>query len=286
MAGKKTGKRLLTWVLVLVMALSLLPLNALAKDVWSTEYGSIRIYLDEATTSDLQALNGELLPEVRIVSSKYYLAVEKGRRSCAYVPLSGYWGTSNIDRKVTAKDITSIDLARDNLNGGGSKISILMREDKTYDVKVSEGTGSLGNHYLCIEISKRTPKPPKAPDAPNYDNLKTLIGDITVNCTNTEATHSNKRKTYALIEDSYTSDGVKGDAENGYTYTVTINSQKYAERFNSDTGAAHTPKDATATVTLEYKNNAWLVKSGTPIVFNVECNAQPELPTPATVTLT
>ena len=31
MAGKKTGKRLLTWVLVLVMALSLLPLNALAK---------------------------------------------------------------------------------------------------------------------------------------------------------------------------------------------------------------------------------------------------------------
>lgn len=32
MAGKKTGKRLLTWVLVLVMALSLLPLNVLATD--------------------------------------------------------------------------------------------------------------------------------------------------------------------------------------------------------------------------------------------------------------
>ena len=31
MAGKKTGKRLLTWVLVLVMALSLLPVSALAK---------------------------------------------------------------------------------------------------------------------------------------------------------------------------------------------------------------------------------------------------------------
>lgn len=37
MAGKKTGKRLLTWVLVLVMALSLLPLNALAEDI-PTEY--------------------------------------------------------------------------------------------------------------------------------------------------------------------------------------------------------------------------------------------------------
>ena len=33
MAGKKTGKRLLTWVLVLVMALSLLPLNAWRRTV-------------------------------------------------------------------------------------------------------------------------------------------------------------------------------------------------------------------------------------------------------------
>lgn len=40
MAGKKTGKRLLTWVLVLVMALSLLPLNALATDGPETGGGS------------------------------------------------------------------------------------------------------------------------------------------------------------------------------------------------------------------------------------------------------
>ena len=68
MAGKKTGKRLLTWVLVLVMALSLLPVNALAKDVRSTEYGWIRIYLDEATKKDLKALDG-LSQQVRIVST-------------------------------------------------------------------------------------------------------------------------------------------------------------------------------------------------------------------------
>ena len=40
MAGKKTGKRLLTWVLVLVMALSLLPLNALAANGPETDGGS------------------------------------------------------------------------------------------------------------------------------------------------------------------------------------------------------------------------------------------------------
>lgn len=288
MAGKKTGKRLLTWVLVLVMALSLLPLNALAKDVWSAKYGSIRIYLDNATTSDLNALKG-LSKQVRIVSPKYPSA-EGGMRPCAQ--LSDYWGTPNIRCKVTANDITSIDLAGDKAIGSSNKIPIPIQGNETYEVTVSEGyheriTSLDSYYYLRIDISKRTPEPPKAPDAPNYDNLKTLIGDITVNCTNDKATHTPKSKGYALIEDSYTSDGVKGDAENGYTYTVTINSQKYAKQFNSDTGAAHTLKDATATVTLEYKDNAWHVNSGTPISFNVECNAQPEPdPTPATVTLT
>ena len=279
MAGKKTGKRLLTWVLVLVMALSLLPLNALAEDAWSTEYGWIRIYLDDATKNDLEALNG-MSKQVRIVSPKYP-STKDGMRACA--PRSNYWWTENNVRKVTANDITSIDLAGDKAIGSSNKISIPIQGNETYKVTVSEGyhegiTSLDSYYYLRIDISKRTPEPPKAPDAPNYDNLKTLIGDITVNCTNTEATHSDKSKTYALIEDSYTTSEVAGDAENGYTCTVTINSQKYVEQFDSDTGATHTPKDATATVTLEYKNSAWLVKSGTPISFNVVCDAAPADP--------
>lgn len=44
MAGKKTGKRMLTWVLVLVMALSLLPLNALAANRPETDGGSGMIF--------------------------------------------------------------------------------------------------------------------------------------------------------------------------------------------------------------------------------------------------
>lgn len=42
MAGKKTGKRLLTWVLVLVMALSLLPVSALAAD-GTIVYGGVTL---------------------------------------------------------------------------------------------------------------------------------------------------------------------------------------------------------------------------------------------------
>ena len=46
MAGKKTGKRLLTWVLVLVMALSLLPVSALAAD-GTIFYGGVTLYTEK-----------------------------------------------------------------------------------------------------------------------------------------------------------------------------------------------------------------------------------------------
>lgn len=114
------------------------------------------------------------------------------------------------------------------------------------------------------------PKPDK-PTAPGEDSLSGLIGNITVNCTNGKAAHELKTKGYALISGSYTTSDVEGDAENGYTYTVTINSQKYVEAFDGETGAAHDPKDATATVTLKHTDNGWAVESGAPVVFNVAC---------------
>lgn len=59
MAGKKTGKRLLTWVLVLVMALSLLPLNALAAD-GTIVYGGVTLYTEKRPQSyNFLRSNGE-----------------------------------------------------------------------------------------------------------------------------------------------------------------------------------------------------------------------------------
>ena len=116
-----------------------------------------------------------------------------------------------------------------------------------------------------------TPPMPDKPTAPGEDSLSGLIGNITVNCTNGKAAHEPKTKGYALIPGSYTPGEVEGDAENGYTYTVTINSQKYVEQFDTDTGAAHTPKDAAATVTLKHTDNGWAVERVVPVVFNVAC---------------
>ena len=47
MSEKKVGKRLLTWVLVLVMTLSLLPLNVLAENVPETDSSSGMIFTKE-----------------------------------------------------------------------------------------------------------------------------------------------------------------------------------------------------------------------------------------------
>ena len=131
--------------------------------------------------------------------------------------------------------------------------------------------GNTWTRTLYAVWEEATPPTPDKPTAPGEGDLSGLIGNITVNCTNGKAAHELKTKGYTLISGSYTTSEVAGDAENGYTYTVTINSQKYVEQFDTDTGAAHDPKGINATVTLKHTDNGWAVESGAPVVFNVAC---------------
>ena len=131
--------------------------------------------------------------------------------------------------------------------------------------------GNTWTRTLYAVWEEATPPKPDKPTAPGEGDLSGLIGNITVNCTNEAATHDPKSKSYALISGSYTTSEVAGDAENGYTCTVTINSQKYVYAFDGETNAAHDPKDATATVTLKHTDNGWTVESGAPVVFDVAC---------------
>lgn len=131
--------------------------------------------------------------------------------------------------------------------------------------------GNTWTRTLYAVWEEATPPKPDKPTAPGEGDLSGLIDNITVNCTNEAATHVPNSKSYVLIAGSYSTSEVEGDAENGYTCTVTINSQKYVEQFDTDTGAAHTPKDAAATVTLKHTDNGWTVESGAPVVFDVAC---------------
>ena len=140
-----------------------------------------------------------------------------------------------------------------------------------------------GTIPIVFEVACNAQPKPDKPGAP--ENLSNLIGPITVKCTNDKATHEPKSKGYALIENSYTTTGVEVDTESGYTYTVTISPEKYVEQFGTDTKVTHTTEDGNATVVLEYKDNAWAVKSGTPVSFNAKCETvtpptgKPEAPT-------
>ena len=141
-------------------------------------------------------------------------------------------------------------------------------------VAPSSNDGSVLNP-IVFNVACTQVEPPQAPTAPSHDDLSKLIGDITVNCTNNAATHTPKSKGYALVADSYTTGNVEGSADTGYTFTVTVNAEKYVTQFDTDTGATHTPRDGSKVVTLEYKNDAWTVKEGTPVSFDVACVAQP-----------
>lgn len=131
--------------------------------------------------------------------------------------------------------------------------------------------GNTWTRTLYAVWEEAAPPKPDKPTAPGEGDLSGLIGNITVNCTNGKAAHELKTKGYTLISGSYTTSEVAGDAENGYTYTVTINSQKYVEQFDTNTRTVHDPKGVNATVTLKYTDNGWTVESGAPVVFDVAC---------------
>lgn len=125
-------------------------------DVWNTVYGTIRVYMDEETKADFDALEGNLAKQVRLYSEKY---LTDGYRLCGYEPINDFWYTTN-SRGVTARDISEIVLAKDKLVGSSEKISIPMTGNNDYQVTVSEGEDKFGlipYTYLKIEISKKEP---------------------------------------------------------------------------------------------------------------------------------
>ena len=155
-------KRLSAAILSLVMIISLLPTTALAaekNDVWSKEYGTIRVYLDSDTEEDYKKLGGD---HIRIMSEKYLAkdGDDEGMRACWRV-FTEYWFTTNA-RGIKAKDIDSVVLAKNKIGKPSDKISIPIEGDTTYKVEVSQGhhegvTSIDSYYYLRIYISRRTP---------------------------------------------------------------------------------------------------------------------------------
>ncbi len=153
----------------------------------------------------------------------------------------------------------------DNSNAGQNRTKINLVWS---DGKWTPADAPAKYHVLCS-------LQPVEPTAPDHDGLSNLIGNIAVNCTNDAATHDPKSKGYTLLADSYTTGNVEGTADTGYTFVVTVNAEKYVTQFDTDTSATHTPKNGSQVVTLKYENDAWTVKEGKPVSFDVACVALP-----------
>ncbi len=125
------------------------------------------------------------------------------------------------------------------------------------------------------------------PEKPGEGTVEGLLKNaVEVVCDNSEATHEVKEgKTYGLIEDGYTlAEDVTGDADNGYTYTVTIQPDAYVLQYSRDTEVDHDldlADQENKTITLKWTGIEWQVAEGSiPVTITVHCDS--EEPTPTT----
>ncbi len=115
------------------------------------------------------------------------------------------------------------------------------------------------------------------PEAPAEEELAELLegNAVKIDCTNEAVSHADR--TYGLLAGGYTAGAVQGDAQSGYTCTVTVSPAKYVEQYGKDTGAAHVlapESQGSRDIVLEYDQDAkaWRVQADTaPVVYTVVC---------------
>ena len=132
------------------------------------------------------------------------------------------------------------------------------------------------DHIIDLAIVEAPTKPsdsdltgnPEDPDDPG------ILGNITVQCTNTEASHKDQSKEYDALTGSYKVGEVTALANGGYTCDVTVESALYVAKFDEDSGVTHTAKQESKTITLTWDDatGKWVApKDALPVTFEVEC---------------
>ena len=149
-----------------------------------------------------------------------------------------------------------------------------------------------GDGACCPKKPDNKPEPPKPENTPGIPGL---TGDeaVEVHCTNDNANHADKNKSYGLMHGGYTVGKVQGDKENGYTCEITVEPDKYVAQYNSDINVEHEldPESKIGKIELKWKpddtgdnTGSWEVINGVPVVFNVKCDkTQPPLDKPITI---
>ena len=165
------------------------------------------------------------------------------------------------------------------LRGAGTKhySGAGMKEQATYAGWDFTGIWTLGSEaainygYPVFGVTEA------GPEAPAEEELAELLegNAVKIDCTNKAVSHADR--TYGLLAGGYTAGAVQGDAQSGYTCTVTVSPAKYVEQYGKDTGAAHVlapESQDSRDIVLEYDQDAkaWRVQVDTaPVVYTVVC---------------
>jgi len=153
---------------------------------------------------------------------------------------------------------------------GDKKITLIWQNGKW----VADNSAPVKYKVAC-----ETEPEEETPPAPN----PTEFGiSVTVACTNNPSDHAVKN--YGLLADSYTLGTV---TQNGttYEYTITVQSEKYVEMYNTEYGPHELDafSDSAITVTFIYSDEKWeIAEDSRSPVFFVTCaeggEEQPETP--------
>ena len=104
--------------------------------------------------------------------------------------------------------------------------TIVVEFDSSYDVKTAKVTS--GTLPVVFKVKCKDEVVP--PTEPTLDELRNLLGQVTVDCTNANANHPDKE--YDLIKGSYTA---TGDEHSGaYICAIGVIADKYVEAYNKD----------------------------------------------------
>ena len=165
-------------------------------------------------------------------------------------------------------------------NGGQTGLSPQIAYGNT--VYLTAYGSSVGNHTV-VRIADTGEVTAPSEDVVE-DLLKQIDQLVNVKCANVEATHSDKEKTYGLLENGYAYDvnqQLGGDSVSDYTVTLTIKADTYLSQYNKDVDPDHTlaSGEGDKTITLRYKAQKWVVDTDTPVTFNVTCEEEtPDIP--------
>ena len=120
---------------------------------------------------------------------------------------------------------------------------------------------------------------PVDPAKPSEEDIKNLLVEnvVKVDCINSSVDHADQ--TYPLLDGSFSVGDVQGSASS-YTCTVTVNAAMYVAEYNKTiSGHSLSTTDTTPkSITLAYDGTKWVAQTATPIVFNVVCDETPDDP--------